>query len=430
MAQDFVARTGGGIRILPFLTALAFAACGEDEKHGGAAAQPGAGAGGPPAVTVSEPVRRRLTEWDEYTGRFAAVERVEVRPRVAGTLDAVHFADGALVRAGDRLFTIDPRPYEAAVASAQAAQAQAQARLAFARGEVDRARELRRTDAVPQRIYEQRQQELQIAQAEILGAEASLQRARLDLDFTEIRAPVSGRIGRAVVRPGNLVAGGATAGEATLLTTVVTLDPIHLYFDADQNAYLRYQRLARDGFRPSSREQGNPVQAALSDERGWPHQGRMDFVDNEIDGGTGTIRGRAVFPNPGMLLTPGLFARMRLVGSAEYEAMLVPQAAIGTDQGRRFAVVVDGEGNTRQQEVRLGPVVDGLQLVREGLRPEDRIVVNGLQRVRPGSRVTAEHKPVEDPAARAAAGSGGGGGAPADRSGGGLARPAAAEAAR
>ncbi len=397
-----MARTGPtgaipGLRFLASLAVLALAAsCGEDEK---AAAQAPAAGAPPPAVTVSEPVKRRLTEWDEYTGRFAAVERVEVRPRVAGTLDAVHFTDGAIVRAGDRLFTIDPRPYEATVASAQAALAQAQARLVFARGEVDRARELRRTDAVPARTYDQRQQELQVAQAEILSAEASLQRARLDLDFTEIRSPVSGRVGRAIVRPGNLVAGGAGAGEATLLTTVVTLDPIHLYFDADQTAYLRYQRLARDGFRPSSREQANPVRAALSDEQGWPHEGRMDFVDNEIDGGTGTIRGRAVFPNPNMLLTPGMFARMRLVGSAEYDAVLVPQAAVGTDQGRRFVYVVGPDDTARQQEVRLGPVVDGLQLVREGLRPEDRVVVNGLQRVRPGGRVSPEHKPVQDPAA-------------------------------
>jgi RND family efflux transporter MFP subunit len=407
------------LRFLPLLAILAFAACGESEEHG-AAQTPAASA--PPAVTVSEPVRRRLTEWDEYTGRFAAVERVEIRPRVAGTLDAVHFTDGALVRAGDRLFTIDPRPYEATVASADAGLAQSRARLAFARGEVDRARELRRSDAVPARTFDQRQQELLVAQAEILSAEAAVQRARLDLEFTEIRSPVSGRVGRAVIRPGNLVAGGAGAGEATLLTTVVSMDPIHLYFDADQTAYLRYQRLAREGFRPSSREQGNPVQAALSDEQGWPHQGRMDFVDNEIDGGTGTIRGRAVFPNPDMLLTPGMFARMRLVGSSEYEAMLVPQAAIGTDQGRRFAYVVEGDGTARQREVRLGPVVDGLQLVREGLRAEDRVVVNGLQRVRPGTRVTPEHKPLEDHAARPAVAAGSGGG--------GLTRPAAAEGAR
>jgi RND family efflux transporter MFP subunit len=402
------------------LAVLASASCGEDENA--AARTPAAGAAAAPAVTVSEPVRRRLTEWDEYTGRFAAVERVEVRPRVAGTLDAVHFTDGALVRSGDRLFTIDPRPYEATVASAQAALAQAQARLVFARGEVERARELRRTDAVPARTYDQRQQELQVAQAEILSAEASLQRARLDLDFTEIRSPVSGRVGRAIVRPGNLVAGGAGAGEATLLTTVVSLDPIHLYFDADQTAYLRYQRLAREGFRPSSRERANPVRAALSDEQGWPHDGRMDFVDNEIDGGTGTIRGRAVFPNPGMLLTPGMFARLRLAGSAEHDALLLPQAALGTDQGRRFVYVVEGDGTARQQEVRLGPVVDGLQIVREGLRAEDRVVVNGLQRVRPGSRVTPEHRPVQDPAAARAV---------AESGSGGLTRPAgAAEGAR
>lgn len=410
-----MARAFPRFRLLVFAALLAIAACGEDDRKAGA---PGPGAAGPPAVTVSEPVKRRLVEWDEYTGRFASVERVEIRPRVAGTLDAVHFTDGALVREGERLFTIDPRPYEASVASAQAALAQSQARLVFARGEVERARELRRTDAVPARTFDQRQQELTVAQAEILSAEASLQRARLDLDFTEIRSPVAGRVGRAIIRPGNLVAGGVGAGEATHLTTVVTMDPIHLYFDADQTAYLRYQRFAREGFRPSSREQGNPVRAALSDEQGWPHEGRMDFVDNEIDGGTGTIRGRAVFKNPDMLLTPGMFARIRLAGSAEHDALLLPQAALGTDQGRRFVFVVDADGAVRQQEVRLGPIVDGLQIVREGLRPEDRVVVNGLQRVRPGGRVTPEHKPVQDPATaaggaggRAAAAGGGGSGA-------------------
>ena len=421
MAHHDSAKALTRLRFLPLFAFLAFAACGEDERKPGPGAQGAGGASGPPTVTVSEPVKRRLVEWDEYTGRFASVERVEIRPRVAGNLDAVHFTDGSLVRTGDRLFTIDPRPYEATVASAQAALAQSQARLVFARGEVDRARELRRTDAVPARTFDQRQQELLVAQAEILSAEAALQRARLDLDFTEIRSPVSGRVGRAIIRPGNLVAGGAGAGEATLLTTVVTLDPIHLYFDADQTAFLRYQRFAREGFRPSSREQGNPVRAALSDEQGWPHEGKMDFVDNEIDSGTGTIRGRAIFANPGMLLTPGMFARLRLAGSAEHDALLLPQAAIGTDQGRRFVYVVDGDGATRQQEVRLGPVVDGLQLVREGVRAEDKVVVNGLQRVRPGARVSPEHKPMEDPAANraavanrtregaAAAGGGGGG---------------------
>ena len=278
-------------------------------------------------------MQRRLTEWDEYTGRFASAERVEIRPRVNGYLDAVHFEDGQIVQQGDLLFTMDPRPYDAAVAGTEATLAQARVRVVFARSQVERVQELRRTDAIAGSTSDQRLQELQVAAAEALGAEATAARARLDVEFTQVRAPVAGRVGRALVRPGNLV-----SGDATLLTTVVSLDPIHFYFDADQNAYLRYQRLAREGLRPSSREEANPVQLALSDEQGWPHRGRMDFVDNEIDTGTstGTIRLRAVFPNPNGAFTPGLFDRLRLVGSAEYEATLLPQDAIGTEQGRRF----------------------------------------------------------------------------------------------
>lgn len=376
---------------------LALAGC-DDPKPAAAGAGPGAA---PPAVTVSAPVQRRLTEWDEYTGRFASAERVEIRPRVNGYLDTVHFEDGQIVKQGDLLFTIDPRPYDAAVAGAEATLAQARARVVFARGQVERAQELRRTDAIAGSTSDQRLQELQVAAAEALGAEAAAARARLDVEFTQVRAPVAGRVGRALVRPGNLV-----SGDATLLTTVVSLDPIHFYFDADQNAYLRYQRLAREGLRPSSREEANPVQLALSDEQGWPHRGRMDFVDNEIDAGTGTIRARAVFPNPEGGFTPGLFGRLRLVGSAEYEATLLPQDAIGTEQGRRFVYVVDGEDLARQREVQLGPVVDGLRVIRSGVAAGDRVVVNGLQRVRPNQKVAPEARSLADGAARAQAAAG------------------------
>ena len=287
------------------------------------------------------------------------------------------------------------------MAGAEATLAQARARVVFARGQVERAQELRRTDAIAGSTSDQRLQELQVAAAEALGAEAAAARARLDVEFTQVRAPVAGRVGRALVRPGNLV-----SGDATLLTTVVSLDPIHFYFDADQNAYLRYQRLAREGLRPSSREEANPVQLALSDEQGWPHRGRMDFVDNEIDTGTGTIRARAVFPNPEGGFTPGLFGRLRLVGSAEYEATLLPQDAIGTEQGRRFVYVIDGENLARQREVQLGPVVDGLRVIRSGVAAGERVVVNGLQRVRPNQKVAPEARSLADGAARAQAAAG------------------------
>lgn len=386
---------------LPLVAALLVpAACERERKQDAGAGQ------APPTVTVAAPVRRALTEWDEYTGRFAAVERVEIRPRVNGYLAEVRYDDGAIVQAGAPLFLIDPRPYQAAAATAAAGLAQARARLTFANGEVERARELRRTGAGPERTVDQRVQEQLVAQAELLAAEAALTRAQLDLEFTEIKAPVTGRVGRAAVRPGNLV------GEGTLLATVVSLDPIHFYFDADQSAYLRYQRLARSGQRPSSREEANPVHLALGDEEGFPHRGRMDFVDNEIESGTGTIRGRAMFANPEGLFTPGQFGRMRLVGSAEYTATLVPQAAIGTDQGRRYVYVVDRDGVARQRTVQLGPVIDGLRVVREGIAPEDRVAVNGLQRLRPNLRVTAREQPATpavggQPADRPEAGPGG-----------------------
>jgi RND family efflux transporter MFP subunit len=344
--------------------------------------QPQAGA---PPVTVAAPVQRRITEWDDYTGRFQAIEYVEIRARVGGFLESVNFTDGAIVNKGDLLFVIDPRPFQAVADSAAATLAQSQARLDLATRENERARVLATTQAGSIQALDRTTQELRAATGAVQAADAALRRAKLDLEFTHVASPVTGRIGRHLVSVGNLVSGGEA--NSTLLTTIVSLDPIYFYFDVDQNSYLRYLRLALTGQRPSSRDVANPVRLSLQDEP-VEHLGHMNFVDNQIDLGTGTIRGRAIFDNPGLLFTPGMFARVKLVGSAAHDAILVPDEAIGTDQARRFVYVVGTDNIARSREVKPGPLIDGLRIVREGLNPSDRIVVAGLQRVRAGSPVT------------------------------------------
>jgi RND family efflux transporter MFP subunit len=349
----------------------------------------------PPRVTVSEPLRRAVTDWDEYSGRFAAVAHVEVRARVGGAVTEVHFQDGQSVRRGDLLFTIDPRPYQAALAEAQGRLAEARARLDLAQRELVRANELRRSQDVPEAVVDQRAEMVRAGNAAVAVAEARLRRAQLDLDWTRVESPVTGRIGRHLVSPGNIISGGEAA--STLLAVVVSADPIDFYFDVDQSAYLRYQRLVREGGLPSPREAATPVLLALGDDPAFSHRGRMDFVDNVADAQTGTVRGRARFANPDGAFTPGIFARLRLPGSAEYEALLLPDSAIGNDQSRRVVFVVGEESRVSMREVRLGRLVDGLRVVREGLRPDEPVVVNGLQRVRAGQPVAPERRPIEAP---------------------------------
>ncbi|MFV3130023.1 efflux RND transporter periplasmic adaptor subunit [Niveispirillum sp. KHB5.9] len=364
---------------------LALAGCGKGGQ--GAATPP------PPQVVVSQPVKKNVQEWDEYTGRFAAVEDVEIRARVSGYLTAVNFQDGQVVFKGDPLFVIDPRPYQAAADAARAGVAQAQASVQLAQRELDRARDLRQTQAVSQSVLDTRSQQLQAATAQLLAAQAQARAADLDLEFTSVKAPVTGRVSNHRVSVGNLVSGGSA--QSTLLTTIVSLDPIHFYFDADQASYLRYQRQSRSGERPSSRDNANPVILSLPDEQGFTHQGRIDFVDNQIDDGTGTIRARAVFDNPDMVLTPGMFARLRLVGRPNYDGLLLPDAAIGTDQNRRFVYVVDKDNKATYRGVTTGPLVDGLRVIREGLTAGDKVVVAGLQRVKPGAAVTPVEQPIQ-----------------------------------
>ena len=343
----------------------------------------------PPKVKVVHPVARNVTEWDEYTARLDAIDSVEVRPRVSGYLQSVHFQDGALVHKGDLLFQIDPRPYEATLRRAEADLQLAKTRLTLAQKNYARAADLLASHAISQEEADIRQSNLRQAEASVDEAQAVVDSARLDVEFTHITAPVSGRIGRKLVTEGNLITGGVGT-QGTLLTTIVSLDPIYVYFDADEGALLKYDRLARLGARRSSRDFKNPVHVALANEEGFPHEGAMDFVDNQVDRGTGTIVGRAVLPNPDLSLIPGLFARLQLPGSGEYQAILVPDEAIASDQSQKLVWVVDAENKAQYRPVKIGPLIDGLRVVREGVGVEDWIVVAGLQRVRPGQPVEPE----------------------------------------
>jgi RND family efflux transporter MFP subunit len=342
-------------------------------------------ASAPPAalpVTVAKPLVKDITEWDEFTGRFEAVETVEVRARVSGYLDAVHFTDGAAVKKGDLLFVIDPRPFRIAVDDAGAAVASAEARLTFAEAELKRVEETARTGASPARLLEQRRQEFTSARADLERAKAALDRAKLDLEFTEVRAPIAGRVSRKQVSEGNLV-----AANTTLLTTIVALDPIYLYFDVDEQSYLGYLRMAQSGERPSLRERGNVAEVILPDEKAFNRKGRIDFIDNRMDAGSGTMRGRAVFENKDLFLTPGMFGRVRIPGSGQYKAVLVPDEAILSDQSRRVVYLVGADGAVSMRPVRPGPRIDGYRVIRSGLKGDETIVVNGILRVRPGAKV-------------------------------------------
>jgi RND family efflux transporter MFP subunit len=338
-----------------------------------------------PSVTVAKPVVKDIVEWDEFVGRFDAVDSVEVRARVGGYLQSVHFKDGALVSKGDLLFVIDPRPFQATVDDTAAAVTGAESRLEFAQSELRRVEGLVGSAAFVERQHDERRQQLLGARADLERAKAQLTRARLDLEFTEVKAPIAGRISRKFVSEGNLVRGGT--GDSTLLTTIVALDPIYFYFDVDERSYLGYGRLGRTGERASSREFATPVEVALADEKTFGHKGKMDFVDNRIDAATGTMRGRAVFENKDLQLTPGLFGRLRIPGSGTYRGVLVPDEAITSDQDRRVVYVVGDDGSVSARALRLAQQIDGYRVIREGLKGDEMIVVTGLLRVRPGGKV-------------------------------------------
>ena len=374
---------------------LAFAAlvasCGQQQQGGGPP---------PPAVTVTTPVKRMVTDFDEYVGRFVAVDSVEVRARVSGYLEGVHFKDGQIVKQGDLLFTIDKRPFQNTLDQARASLVQAKSNLAFTESDFARGQQLVRDKTITEQTFEQRSQAYRNAQAAVSNAEAAVRQAELDMEFTELKAPVTGRIGDRRVSPGNLVTGG-TSGNTTLLATIVSIDPIRFEFTFDEASFLRYERLSKLGRDVASRSAGVPVALKLIDEREFDHQGSMDFVDNVIDRSTGTIRGRAVFANPNGVFTPGMFARVQVPASPPTDALLVPDIAIGTEQARKYVLVVDGENTARQKYVSLGQLsADGLRVIKDGLSADDRVVISGLMQARPGQKV----RPQEQDAAPAAGG--------------------------
>lgn len=345
----------------------------------------------PPAVEVSvaRVVQHEVTEWDEFTGRLEAPQSVEIRPRVSGFIDSVNFDAGSLVHKGDVLFEIDPRPFEVEVRRLEAELEQAQANLGRAANEARRGERLKASNAISTELAEARTSEARQARAQVAAIAAELDAARLELSFTHVTAPIGGHIGRAEVTAGNLVGAGQT-----LLTTLVSTDRVYAYFNLDERTYLEYQKLAQQG----ERGQASPVYLGLANETGHPHLGHIDFIDNQVDPMTGTIRGRAVFDNDDGLFTPGLYVRLRLVGSARYDAVLIQDTAVGTDLDRKFVLVLDDRQKVAYRQVELGPKVAGLRIVRDGLAPDDRIVVNGLQRVRPGMTVSAEVVPMADAA--------------------------------
>ncbi len=351
----------------------------------------------PPPVTVSVPLQKEVTEWDEYTGQFAAVDYVELRARVSGYLTEIHFTDGQIVNKGDLLFVIDPRPYEIELQQAQAQLATAEATLDLATRELARAASLREKDFVAQSTYDQRLQTTKSAAASVETGKAAIRQAQLDLEFSHITAPLTGRISQHLVSIGNLVNGGST-GTPTLLTTIVSLDPIYVNFDMSEAQFLAYERAAASGKLKSNRDKGVPISVRLTDEKDWGREGTLNFVDNQVDRGAGTIRARGIFPNPNFFLTPGQFGRVRIPGSEPYQATLVPDSAVVTDQSSKILMTVAEDGTVVPKLVRLGPTIDGLRVIRSGLAPTDRVVIDGLVRARPGAKVTpqpGEIKPAQ-----------------------------------
>ena len=368
--------------LLPGIFALVLAACGEKQAQSPAAPPP------PPAVSIANPLEKEVAEWDEYTGRFDAVDTVEVRARISGVLTEVKFKDGAIVKKGDLLFVIDPRPFQRILDKDRATLQGAKVQLEFAQKDLERARPLVANQTISAQGFDQRTQAVRQAEASVLSAEASVHSSELDVEFTQIHAPINGRISRKLVSEGNFITGGS--GSGTLLTTIVSIDPIYFYFDISEADFLKYKRLAESGARPSSRENPNPIELGLQGDEGFPYKGLMNFVDNRIDQNTGSQRGRAIFQNPNGILQPGLFARIRLIGSAKYRAILLPDVAVATDQSNRFVFVVADDGTVSTKPVVLGPLIDGLRVIRSGVSASDWVIVNGVQRARTGLKVKAD----------------------------------------
>ena len=338
-----------------------------------------------PKVSVAQVLEQPVNEWDEFTGRLEAPETVLVRPRVSGQIDQVAFTEGALVKKGDLLFQIDPRPFQAEVNRLEAQLQQARANAANSENEASRGERLRSANAISAELADSRNSAALAARAGVAAIQAQLDLARLNLSFTRVTSPISGRVGRAEITAGNLV-----SADSSLLTRVVSTDKVYAYFDADERAFLKYSQLTRSG----SVGNAAPVYMGLSNEDGNTHLGQLNFLDNQVNPQTGTIRGRAVFDNRNGEYTPGLYARLKLVGSGVYDAVLIKDEAVGTDLGKKFVLVMDKDNKATYRTVDLGPKLEGLRIVRSGLAKGDRIVVNGLQRVRPGSTVDPQAVPM------------------------------------
>jgi RND family efflux transporter MFP subunit len=362
----------------------ALTGCNQDQQQG--AAQP------LPTVTVAEPVQRTVVDQDEYVGRFVAVNSVEIRARLSGYLSQIHFQDGQMVKKGDPLFTIDRRPFEIALEQMRANLNQARANLSFTESDLARGQQLLQNKTITEQAYDQRTQAKAVAEAAVGAQEAMVHSAELDLDdYSELRSPIDGRIGDRRVAVGNLVTGGP-GGNTTLLATIVSVDPIRFEFTFDEASYLRYVRFATTSQDVASAHGNVPVALKLIDENDFQHTGKIDFIDNVINQSSGTIRGRALFNNSDGLFTPGMFGRLRVPGSPPYAALLVPDAAIGSEQTRKYVLVVDGGGMVQQKYVTPGQLDDGLRVIKDGLLATDRVIVNGLMHARPGIKVKAQEQ--------------------------------------
>jgi len=368
LGQDHV------LRLLPLLL-LPVIGCGK---------KPSPAAPPPPAVSVIVPAAREAVEWDEYTGRLEAPESVEIKARVSGYLEKIHFREGKEVKKGDLLFTIDPRPYQAEYDRAEAERQRAESQAELARSDAERAKRLIATKAISEEDFDTKTRSYAAALATLKATQAAVDSAKLNLEFTEVRSPILGRTSRAMITEGNLISGGVSGSGATLLTTVVSQDPLYCYVDVDERSILKYLQLRREGKRESALDKPIPAEMALADASGYPHQGLTDFVDNKIDPTTGTLSMRGVFPNPERTLGPGFFARMRIPGSGKYTALLIPDRAVSADQAQKFVYVVSPDKKVEFRPVKLGPLIEGLRVVKEGLKPGEQIIVEGLLRVRHG----------------------------------------------
>ena len=360
---------------------------------GTSATAPKGPAGPPPIVTVSKPLERQVIEWDEYTGRFEAVDAVDVKARVSGYLTEVHFRDGQMVKRGDLLFSIDARPFERALDQARAELEQWQARVRNASKDVSRALPLVRQGVVSEKSYDDRENALEDATAAAKVADAKVKTAELELSFTKVLSPIDGRVSRAAVSIGAYIVGNNSSG--TLLTNVVSQDPIHIYFDVNENNFLKYQRLTQQGAAAGASRVGTAVEIALPDDRGFPHRGTLDFIDNRLDVATSSLRVRASVDNASGLFSPGMFARVRVAASAPGPALLLPDAAILTDQTNRYVLVAADDGTVMRRAVQVGRLSEGLRIIRSGITANDWVIVKGIQRARPDQKVTPRREPIQ-----------------------------------